>query len=596
MDDTTADELRSKFEALRGQYGSLHSRMLESRDMYNLNFESEVLPAGARARGFKAVIPRTARRSIDEAVDHVLYNPKVKVPVRPTDSNLMTEQEIAEKKRKAIAAWWRQITQRFNPLGDVRKWLFLDGMASIKQTLRLDLLPDKDDPKYRSLITKLGKSEFLWDVEVLNNEWVYPDPADHRNPGYVYVAYDITAEQARKRYPAYSHVWRDKDNYTKVRYMEYWSAPEFNADGTWESGRFIQWVDTEVVKQADNPYPYIPIAIDDAGYGTVYEGIEPEQKFVGLIDHSKSILIAQARQWSAMEAVAELTAFNPIVTRNMGDEKVSKLGVGPGEIWQLEGAEGDPEAEDIQPMIWPAIPVTVPQMIQLTDREVNSSTKAEMLGGVPQTGVDTATEADQNVRNASAKLQGPVAALERIAAKMTRWMLMDIELVLEAPVTLFGSGADDPADITLTPREINGYYDVFVQLRTTDEEALDLTRARFWGEMYRVLPFLSAWTAMEAGGISDDPLAEMIRRSGEDVFLSEEFRAIRVATGAQSFGQLMQYISQLTAEKKVTGGGGAASDQGLVTQTDINSPVEARVTSNALTDRDTNQAGAAYRA
>ena len=587
-----------KFSRLRGKYGDLHKRIERSRQLYDLDFDNDVLPAGARARGFRTVIPRTARRIVDEASDHVLYHPKVSVPVRPTESKLLTEQEIAEKKRKACTAWWRQVGQRFNPLGDGRKWLFLDGMIAIKQTCRLDLLPDKGAKDYREQLKKLGRYDFLWDVELLDSTWVYIDPTDHRNPKYGFINYGISIEAARRKFPKSEDKWRDRDDYDQVQFLEYWSAPTFHPDGSWTPGKFMQWIDEDNVHSVDNPYPYVPIAVEDSGYGKNHISAEPEDRFVGLLDYSESVLIAQARQWTAMEAVAELTAFNPVKARNMSEEAAAKLNIGPGEIWFLDGAEGDPAAEDVVFPQWPPIPVTVPQVIALTDRELNGATKMDMLGGIPQSGVDTATEADQNVRNASAKLSAPVAALERLAAKMTRWFLMDIELVLEAPVTLYGSGPGDPADITLTPREINGYFDVFVQLRTTDEEALDLTRARFWGEMYRVLPFLSAWTAMEAGGIADDPLAEMVRRAGEDVFMSESFRMIREATGAASFGELAQYITQLQNQKGGAGGGpagGPPSDEGLITQEGIGAPVEDRITTDALMRRDTEQAASMMR-
>ena len=578
---TERHETMQHFHELRALYGALHARMLESRRYYAREFESEVMSPGARARGFKPVIPGTARRAIDEAVDHLLYVPKIHVPVRPTESRLVTEQQIAEKKRKASLAWWRQVTQRFNPLGDGRKWLFLDGMIAVKHTLRWDMVPDKDDKDYARKLKNLGKNEFMWKEEILNNEWVFIDPIDHRNPQYAFIHYSMMVEEAKRQYGGPVGViggeWRNGPRYSKVNYTEYWSAPEWKDDGTWEPGRYEIFIDDERVHNDINPYPYIPIAVEDSGYGLVHSGIEMEDKFVGLIDHSLSIFVAQARQWTAMEAVAELTAFNPIITHNMGDEAVKKVIVGPGEIISLDGnPQTDPEAESMEISKWPDIPNTVQQMLGLTDREVNSVLKSDTLGGGVQRGVDTASEADQNIRNASAKLQGPVAALERLAAKLTRWYLMDIELVLEAPVTLYGSGADDPADITLTPKDISGYYDCFVELSTTDEDALSLTKARFWGELYRVLPFLSAWTAMERGGISDDPLAEMLRRSGEDVFLSPEFAQIRVATGAKSFGEFSTYIAQLAAEKGTGGGAripGANSAEGLVTQTGDAAPI-----------------------
>lgn len=592
----------TKFSELRGLYGQLHTRILKSRRYYDRDFENEVVSAGARARGIKAVIPRTARRAVDEAVDHVLTVPKIHVPVRPTDSNLITQQEIAEKKRKACLAWWRQITQRYNVIGDARKWLFLDGMVAVRHALRFDLLPDKNDPAYRTKIKSLGKAAFMWESKILNSEWVYADPSDHRNPEYVYVNYQLNAEEARRKFPVKGtdvpsfNDWRLRPDYSKVNYLEGWSAPTFNDDGSWEPGQFRQWVEHEMVHDDINPYPYVPIAIEDSGYGLIHEGIDVEDKFVGLLDHSDSVLVAQARQWTAMETVAEMTAFNPVIARNISTEKLATLLVEPGAIWSLDGnPASDPDAEDLVPIKWPDIPVTVLQMIQLTDREVNGALKTDTLGGVAQTGVDTATEADQNIRNASAKLTGPVSALERLSAKLTRWFLMDIELVLEAPMTLYGSGADDPADITLTPREISHYYDVFVQLGTADEEALQMTKARLWGDLYNLLPFLSAWTAMERGGIADDPLAEMIRRAGEDVFLSPEFRQIRIATGAESFGELAQMLKQMSGQgtpgepPAAPTNTAASGDQRLTTQEGMSNPVQDRVTTDALANRDVNQ-------
>ena len=597
------DEILRKFAGVKAQYDAYQQKLKRSRQLYALDIKEEVLPSGARARGFMAVVPRTAMRNIDEAADHILYVPKVRVPVRPTQSELVTQQEIAEKKRKAIQAWWRQITQRFNPIGDGRKWLLLDGMLAIKQTVRWDLIPDEDDPEYQRALKNLGKYEFLWDVQILDAAGVYPDLVDHRNPRYTFWEASITKEHAQRLFPRTlgngNTGWRRayRSDYQKLRYMEYWTAPEWNADGTYEPGAYRIYVENECVHDADNPYPYIPIAVEDSGYGLNRMGALPEERFVGMLTGSDTMYVAQGRQWTTMQAVAEITGFNPMIARNMSAEKLSKLKLGAGEIWDLEGNPNtDENAEFLEMQKWPDIPIIVPQIIGMIDREVNSALKSDILGGIPQKGVDTASEVDQNVRNGMAKLQFPVGGLERIAAKMTRWFLMAIEHCIEAPVTLYGSGPDDPADITLSPREISGYYDCFVQLRTTDEEAADMTRARFWGELYRVLPMLSAWTAMEAGGISDDPLAEMIRRAGEDVFLSEEFRQIRVATGMQSFGELAQLLQQMGQQK--AGGkqpAGAASDLSLITQDDVNSPVQARVVSDALMQRDTNQAASMIR-
>jgi hypothetical protein len=196
-------------------------------------------------------------------------------------------------------------------------------------------------------------------------------------------------------------------------------------------------------------------------------------------------------------------------------------------------------------------------MLEKTDRLANSTFKMNILGGVPQTGVETATEADQNVRNATSKLTGPIAALERVIIRLTTQVFIDVEKVLEAPITVFGTTEKDIGEATLKPTDINGYYQVTAELTTSDEEAISQNLARFWMEATQRSPFLSYTTAMERGRISDEPQMEMIKRAAEDVFLSEAFQQIRIATGAESFGQLAEMIEGLQQgdSPDVTGGG-----------------------------------------
>lgn len=596
------DQLRTKFERLRNFHAGHHANIDKNRAYYDRKFAYDVVPPAAQERGFIPLIPETARRAIDEAADHILTFPKIKVPVRPTEAEDTTAQLIAEKKRRFMTSWWRQVTLQTNVIGDGRKAILNEGKIAIKKTLKWDLIPDKDSDDYRSILRKLGKYEFLWDVELLDNKTVFEDPSNHRNPQYVFINHKLLVEEAKRLFPSATGTWTSRDDYDEVEYLEYWSAPKFSADGSYESGEFIQWVEQDVVHDADNPYPYIPIAIEDSGYGVVNKLAKIEDKYVGISQHSHDIFVAQARQWSAMEAVAELTAFMPIITRNLDESKAATLTLGPGEIWDLEGTKNEPGSEDIEFPELPPIPITVPQMIQLTERAANGTLKLDVLGGIPQTGVDTASEADQNVRNATAKLSGPVAALERIAARIARWVLMDIEMVLEAPVTVFGVSSDDSAEVTIGPRDISGYYDVYVELRTTDEEAVSQNKARFWLEMALRAPFISFFTALERGGVTDDPTTEMLKRAAEDVFLSDEFRMIRVMTGAQSYGEFAQMLKNGGFTEGQEGGNGlnGGNSLGLGTvgatpQPAAEPPMNA-IIQDAFLSRNTNRGGAQFRA
>ena len=594
---TTEDKLLYKFDSVKGHFGTYHAQVKENRRYYALEFESDVL-FEADDQDMWTFIPPSARWAIDEAADHILIVPKIRVPVRPSENDSQEFQEIAERKRRFLNSWWHYVTANFNPIGDGKKLLLNEGRICIKKTLKMDLLPDLPKKrttaamkKYRKALDALGEDEFLWDVELLDNETVFEDPSNHRDPKYVYVKFDILKEEAERLFPETTGEWKKLDDLDEVQYLEYWSAP---SGGT--PGKFIQWIDDEDVHSADNPYPYIPIAIEDAGYGTNHSTSKVHDKYVGMTQFVHRVFVAEARQMTSWEAVTELTAFPIITARNMPDRVIR---IGPKQIVNLDGAENDPNAEQLGVLEMPDIPLGVLQLVAKTTEMANNALKMQTLGGTPLPGVETATEADQQIRNAAAKLASPIAALERLVQKLNKQILMDIAIVLEAPVTLYGAGSDSPAEVHITSKEISGHYATSVKFVTSDEDAVSQTKARFWAEMYRVIPFLSAYTAMERGEIADDPTMEMIRRSGEDVFLSEEFSMIRKMTGAQSFGELVQMVEQIqetgTAEEGGPATPGANSAEGLVGQENILSqPVQA-TRDNALNERDINQVSAQFR-
>lgn len=558
------DKLLEKLTRLKVDFFSeFHKQIDANRSYYNLDFDDSVIPEGWRDR-LPPVIPPTARRAVDEAADHILYIPRIKVPTRPTTSKFITEEQLADTKRKFLNAWWSQVTQRYNPIGDGRKSLIREGRICIKQTLRWNIIPDREKMtarKYKSALDKLGRYEFLWDLELLDNKAVFEDPSNHRDPGYVFIEYEIVKEEAARLFPEGRGRWTDLDDYEKVIYTEYWSRPEFNSDGTWEPGEYIQWINKERVNQEENPYPYVPIVIEDAGFGDNYRGAQISEKYVGLTQFTRDMFVAEARQMTSWEAVTEITAFPPVFARNMDNTR--QINVGPGEIISLEGSKGEPGAEDVEIARWPEVPQGVIRLVDKTTAYANQQLKMDVLGGLPLPGVDTATEANQQIQNASSKLQGVLSGLERLAIKLSRWALMDVELVLESPVSIYGTKSVDPAVATITPKDISGYYDCSCEFRTSDADMVSQVKARFWAEMYRVVPFLSAMTAMERGEIADDGLGEMVKRSAEDVLLSPEMRSIRTATAAQAYGQLGQMLQAMQQQGGVNERTGVPGNAGL---------------------------------
>ena len=123
-------------------------------------------------------------------------------------------------------------------------------------------------------------------------------------------------------------------------------------------------------------------------------------------------------------------------------------------------------------------------------------------------------------------------------------------------------------DAGLKPTDIAGFYDVGVELTTTDARALRMQEARFWADMSNLVPFLSFATAMDLGNISDTPQREMRRRAAEDVLLSPELRQMRVMQGGAS---LQKFRELVLAAAQLEAGGGAVAQQGGLTQAGANS-------------------------
>ena len=404
----------------------------------------------------------------------------------------------------------------------------------------------------------------------------------------MFIRYKVLAEEAKRRWPDVKADWQEYSDYDEIDYTEYWSRG--NAGDVDSPGRFIQWIERTPVHMADNPYPYIPIVIEDAGFGVNHRFAKPVDKFVGMTQHAFPIFEAEAIQMTSLQEVTKISAFPLLKGRNLADDKV--IDVGAGKIVNLEGDKNTPGSEDLEAVPWPEVPQSVMGMLEKTDRLANSTFKMNILGGIPQTGVETATEADQNVRNATSKLANPIAGLERVVKRLTAQVLMDIESVIEAPITVFGTGADDDGEVTLNPTDINGYYHVSATLTTSDEEAISQNNARFWMEAALRSPFLSYTTAMERGGISDDPTKEMLKRAAEDVFLSEAFQQIRIATGAQSFGELAKMVEGLSNPEQLANQVAGGVNQG---NTSAATPQD-RLTQNALQDRDVNLGASQLRA
>ena len=537
------DEEYALFEELKQKYGVLLAEFAEDDTYIRGDFEAAgVIPIGSNDPGLSLTKPSNVYDAVENAANHILSFPRTIVPVRPVTKDKETAIKIAQKKQRFLEICWdRFFSEQGDPMGTAKKQL-IKGKAVLKLDIDWRLLPDIGDDatpaqkrKFKDTLQKVARSKFLWRLRAIPKETVFEDIENPHDPQFVFEAYKCTIAAAKRNWP---HIAKDLPSgrdMEKVDYVEYWSKPSGS-----DEGRYIQWVDGKRVWEAENPYSwqtpihtednedydgYVPYAIGDPGWGDIGVEAKPEDRYVSLVRPMRSMALADCRMLTSMEAYLRLYIWKPLLTSGYPDDAEFKLG--PGAHW-----ERDPETQSIDLLQFGEMPASLLQGMARVRSYMDEHSRFGTLGGSPQRGVDTATEASQNVQLASSLLSSPVRTLRRMAMKINTWLLQDVEYVLESPVTVYGATRAGESEVTLTPREIGGFHLTNVEMETSDEAQLSIRLARIFTDMYSKIP-ISAEGVLEKVGF-DSPRDEMDRRLLEDLERSPQ--ALQVLTMAMLTG------------------------------------------------------------
>ena len=569
------DEDYDRFQALKGDiFMNYLGEVEEDERFYARDYKGDFLPEGwSESELMEPIIPPTARKAVDTMADHIMSTPKIMVPVRPTNRDKLSEQDFAERKRAFLSSFWHQVAFRQgDPLGHGKKKTIKDGRIVVKKTIKWDEIPDMPEKSsktarqaWRRAMARVMRHTLIWKVKVCPTETIFEDPDNPYDPEYVYESYMIRIGEAKREFPDAKGDWRDAREFDRIEYVEMYTRPHAK-----DPGRFKVWIAGELVHDEENPYHWeedgifyghVPYQIWDNGWGDVTSENRPEDRYVGLLRHMRELLIAEARQLTAAEAQSRISIFPMIVTTNMPELQngQSSIRIGPAEINNITVEAGNEQSIDIKP--WAQTDPGIMNLLQKIQNEADGLAGFNTLGGVPQRGVDSATEADMNVRNKAAKLSGPVFAMQAVVIGINRQVLQEIEHILEVPVTLYGASEGDEAEVTLMPSEIKGYYETYVEMGTTDQAALDLRTLRTWTDLMRVSPAISYQTSMERSGIIN-PQQEMERRTAENLYMSPEANQVRVLTMLSSMGAYGQMVAQnmMMGGKPAEGGPSSRGD------------------------------------
>jgi hypothetical protein len=519
-------DVRRKFDSIRAPFDALFREFDEDERYVDGEYANSLIPDKWADDGIEPTVMPTAFDAVDNAANHILTSPRISVPVRPVFKNREEEVALADRKRAFLQAWWRNVAiHQGDPLKRATKSLIMGKMV-LKKTIDWNLIPPcepdatpNEKRAWRRKLEKIGRSKFIWKLEYVPRDTVYEDPSSPHDPRWVYEKYDIRVEDALELWgdakldngKTLDETYTTDDADTKIQYMEYWEKPKGES-----RGRFVVFINEHCVHDSDNPYSwetplsdddtkdydgYVPYAIEDPGWGEITKDYDPSKRYMSLIRPLRSLFRAETRQLTEVEAWLRLNLWSPIIGTNIPTQEDGEAPYthGPGAFWPIDAESG--QALDVLKM--GEAPATAFQFMQKVQNTADRSSKFGALGGQRQAGVSTATENDTLMRNAAVKLSGPTDALRRAAVKINMWVLQDIELVIEAPITLYNSLEYGPSEITLKPKDINGFYMTDVQFETSDEASLNRANARLWADLYRTFPGLSERYAMMKAGIEN---------------------------------------------------------------------------------------------
>ena len=529
------DDLLALFADLKAKYGKVLNEFKEDDLYINGDFETAgIIPDDTADAGLKLTKPSNVYDAVETLASHILSFPRTIVPLRPVTRDKETAIKIAQKKKQFLDLCWdRFFYEQGDPLGIAKKQL-IKGKCVLKLEIDWRLLPELgDDPTatekrtFRTTLQKVARSRFLWKLRAIPKETVFEDIENPHDPGYVFEAYSCPVGEAKRRWPHLSAKLADRTPLERVEYMEYWSKPYGD-----DSGEFVQWIDSERVHQSVNPYSwetpistetapdydgFIPHAIGDPGWGDIGAEAKPEDRYVSLVRPMRSMALADCRLLTEVEAYLRLYIWKPLLTHGYPKDQEWKLG--PGAHW-----ERDPENQSIDLLQFGEMPVSLLQGMQRVRQYMDEHSKFGTLGGQPQRGVDTATEASQNVQLSSSIAASPVRTLRRLCAGINTKLQQCVENVFECPVTVYGATRTGDSEVTLTPRDISGFYLTGVELETSDEAQLSIRLARVFTDMYSKIP-ISAEGVLEKAGF-DQPRDEMDRRQLEDLERSPQAQQV----------------------------------------------------------------------
>jgi len=449
----TVEEIKSRYEAYKSHYSTLHSQQEEIDDYYELDFDAGV-PISYEKR-----MPPTARKWIDVGVTHfTLDNPKSRVPLRGDNETARNQVALLEA---AYNFWLRLESQKGTIKRSARK-LLKRGEIFLKVNM--------DDTYFGS---QSEERLFYWPLflTVPDPINVYCSPAHNGLvPNDVIESFNITVAEAKAIADANEWKWTTSESpNATVPWFSYIS----------HQWRYFEIAEEPVLKVQPNIFGFCPYVHGDAGFGDEnYEG-KPEYLYRSILWQLRDMLKMEVRNLSQTDAILSRYAWP---RRKIKGSSATGISDAIKQLYPDGNIPTDPEKFlyevlgqfelEIEEGAEPP-PALFTQQALMRDY----SNPPTVLSGVRPTGVYSGQHQEDLMMTAKSTYKDSFKNLENVLGVAMGMGARILDKVYNSELQIRNFSSDEGKSyLKIKPSDIKGHYDCEVQLLAEPPEANEMRK------------------------------------------------------------------------------------------------------------------------
>lgn len=507
----TIDEVVALFEDGKEYFKAFHDQCSTEDDYFFLNRNVPVPKNDSNQNLIDPVRPATATAIINVATDHVDVNhASIDIPI------MLRSRARAERLKKFYTGVWDNIKTPVKRTAT--KQAFLYGISWLKPVILWHHWPNPPDPAmfgetnedgevtirdeagYKAAIDEVMEKRrylFPFGLENVNPQnMVWDDSQD--GPNWVIQWDEAQVGQIRRMFPQWTG--GDKSPQDKTTFAQYW-------DGTW-FGYFDgkSWIQEPKM----HGYGFVPYKRVVPANSIDWKAGRPEKRYRGILKPVHSLLDAEARIMTQIEAVIRQVAYRGLMFGGGSEPERERV----IDEFELYGGKNNIRNVSVAPIPMVQVPPDLFNHLNTIQTAIEEATFPNVVRGLRPKGVSAGFAIGVLSGQARLVFQGVADGMARAMEEINSGWAMFVENALQQPITVHGRSEIHQFDQTISPEDIKGYYENSVTLKAEapeERERQAILAERMWAGGNGLI---SRYEAMSRAGVVN-PLEEMNQIAAE---------------------------------------------------------------------------------